>query len=145
MRVYALTLHRPDVHMTLEPTIFGHVFKHEQTPSYKLHLANRASTKRTVTLTVDTTSHDGQEKTVPQMKTVTLEAGGEKDLTFPLNIEKFGIHRLVVTMKDRDHQWTEWRNFCRLAPDTRAAKWEQGKGALFGYWSYHGGHYTPPQ
>ena len=145
VRVYALTLHRPDVHMTLEPTIFGHVFKHEQTPSYKLHLANRASTKRTVTLTVDTTSHDGQEKTVPQMKPVILEAGGEKDLTFPLSIEKFGIHRLVVTMKDRDHQWTEWRNFCRLAPDTRAAKWEQGKGALFGYWSYHGGHYTPPQ
>ena len=145
VRVYALTLHRPEMHMTVEPTIFGHVWKHAQTPSYTLHLANRAATKRTVELTVDTTSYDGEEKSATQEKTVTLEAGEEKDVTLSFNVEKFGIHRLVVTMKDGDQEWIERRNFCRLAPDTRAAKWEEGKGVLFGYWSYHGGHYTPPQ
>ena len=145
VRVYALTLQRPEVHMTVEPTIFGHVWRHDQTPSYTLHLANRAAVKRTVSLTVDTASYDGEEKSATQTKTVTLEAGGEQDLTFSFNVEKFGIHRLAVTMKDGGRQWTEQRNFCRLAPDTRAAKWEEGKGPLFGYWSYHGGHYSPPQ
>src|SRR5262249_26240774 len=39
--------------------------------------------------------------------------------------------------------WTEQRSLVRLAPDNRTARWTEGRGVLFGYWSYHGGHYTP--
>src|SRR5207249_2961807 len=64
-------------------------------------------------------------------------------LTVPFPVKMNGWHELIVTMNDGQNSWTEKRGFVRLAKDTRAPFWEEGKGPMFGYWSYHGGHYTP--
>ena len=143
VHVYALTLHRPPVHMTLDPAAFGHVWTSPGKPAYDVTLVNRTAEARSVELTVETTSHDGAEKTT-QAKAVSIPAGKSVQERFSFTVEKFGIHGLAVTMKNGEENWTERRNFAHLAPDTRAVKWEEGKGPLFGYWSYHGGHYTAP-
>ena len=143
VHVYAVTLKRPEVHMTLEPAVFGHVWQSGETPAYDVHTQNRTGKTKVVNLTLETESHDGAEKAI-QTARMAMGPGrdSQKRLTFP--VKKFGIHRLRVTMASGDKTWTEQRNFAYLAPDTRAVKWEEGKGPLFGFWSYRGGHYTAP-
>jgi len=162
VHVYAVTLHRPEVEMTLEPTVFGHVWTAGQTPSYEIGLANRADKPRAVSLTIETQSYDGTEKT-KQEKQVTIPAGKSASQRVAIAVKKFGIHSLRMTLfvvrpsgrigseraearttnvEDGERAWTEQRNFAHLAPDTRPAEWD-GKGPRFGYWSYLGGHHTP--
>ncbi|MHB9110884.1 MAG: hypothetical protein ACYDCO_27835 [Armatimonadota bacterium] len=139
VHVYAVTLHKPDVELSLEPAVFGHVWTAPEVPEYEIALANRTAEERTVTLTARASSHDGQEaREQAHQVTVPAEGRAVKRLAFP--VEKNGLHTLEVTIPG----WTETRHFCRLAPDTRAPHWTEGEGPLFGYWSYHGGHGTPP-
>lgn len=143
VQVYAATLHRPELHFSIEPTVFGHVWAANQLPSYDVTLENRTPKARTVTLAAETTSYDGTEKTKQSQK-VTVPGGRTVRVRLNFSVRRFGIHTLRVTMHDGATAWGETRNFARLAPDTRAVKYEPGKGPMFGYWSYHGGHYTPP-
>jgi len=143
VHVYAVTLHRPDVELSLEPAAFGHVWTAPKVPEYEIALANHAPDEKTVTLDVRTTSHDGQE-VHEQQREVVLPATGRVTKTLEFPVAKNGLHRLEVTVRDGELTWTETRNCCRLAADTRAPHWTEGEGPLFGYWSYHGGHYTPP-
>jgi len=143
VHVYALTLHRPEVHLTLEPSVFGHVWTSPDRPAYDVSLRNRAEEARTVQLTVQTTSYDGTENT-EQVRTISLPPGQTVRERFTFSVKKFGIHTLTLTMRDGEAVWRERRNFAHLVPDTRSVRWQEGRGPLFGYWSYHGGHYTPP-
>ena len=143
VHVYAVTLHRPDVHLALESIPFGHVWVAGQRPTYRVTLENRTDEPRTVELVAQTKSHDGQEET-EQTKTVKLLARRSAPQTLYFTVKKHGIHTLRLTMKDGDQTWTEERNFAVLAPDTRSVRYEPGKGPMFGFWSYAGGHYTPP-
>ncbi|MDP7252888.1 MAG: hypothetical protein QGF00_25015 [Planctomycetota bacterium] len=143
VHVYAATLRRPELHMKLEPVPFGHVWTAPQKPLYKIQLQNRSEEARQVTLTAETTSYDGEE-TTKQEKEIIIPAGKTVDQPYTFTIKKHGIHVLRVTLSDGKTNWTEERNFCRLAPDTRPAKFENGKGPMFGFWSYAGGHHTPP-
>jgi len=157
--VYAVTLHRPEVELTVEPAVFGHVWTAPEVPEYEIALANAAVEDRTVNLTVRTTSYDGQEMR-GQEHEITIPAEGRVVKRLRFAVEKNGLHTLEVGARianphetdtpharignPRSDAWTETRHFCRLAADTRAPYWTEGEGPLFGYWSYHGGHGTPP-
>ncbi len=143
VHVYALTLHRAEVSMSLEPAALGHVWTTPAVPAYTLAFENQSIAARALTLDIETKSHDGLE-TTKQTKTVNLAAGKPGKLNLALPVKKNGWHQLTVTMRDGERMWTETRGFVRLASDTRAPFWEEGKGPMFGYWSYHGGHHTPP-
>jgi len=142
VQVYAVTLHKPEVDLGLEPTVFGHVWTDPDVPGYTVKVANNTDKPRTVTLAAKNTSYDKGE-TASQDKTVTLTPGQTQDVAFSFPVKKNGIHQLDVTLKDGEKSWTETRYFCRLAKDTRAPEWKEGDGPQFGYWSYMGGHYTP--
>lgn len=121
VKIHALTLHRAPVKLTVEPMVFGHVWTSPAVPSYRIRVS-RADAPVTV-------AWDGQQQTF---------TGTDRIVELP--VTKNGFHTVTVSIPG----WTETRHFVRLAPDTRAPVWEEGHGALFGYWSYHGGHDTPP-
>ncbi len=143
VHVYALTLHRAEVTMALEPTAVGHVWTTPAVPAYTVAFENHSAANRTLSVLVETKSHDGEE-TTKQTKPLNLLAGKPGKLSVTIPVKKNGWHEMTVTMNDGERSWTEKRNFVRLAKDTRAPFWEEGKGPMFGYWSYHGGHHTPP-
>ncbi len=128
--------------MEVTPTAFGHVWEAPENPSYDVRLENRAGEPQEVTITVETLSADGEES-VHQQKKLTVPAGGVVTPRFDISVEKNGYHDIVVSMERAGTKWVEERSFVRLAKDTRAEK-GTGEGLAFSYWSYHGGHYTPP-
>lgn len=142
VHVYAITLHRASVAMSLEPNALGHVWTAPAVPGYTVAFENTSTEPHTLIVQVKTRSHEGDE-TSQQMKTVNALPNRVTKLPLALPVRKNGWHELTVTMHDGVHHWTETRGFVRLAKDTRAPFWEEGEGPLFGYWSYHGGHYTP--
>ena len=87
VQVYAVTLHKPDVDMGLDSTVFGHVWTDPNVPSYKVTLNSRATAAKAVSLTVETTSYDGQEKTKQEQK-VTVPANGMLPVTFNVPVKK---------------------------------------------------------
>jgi hypothetical protein len=143
VHVYALTLHRAEIEMSLEPAAVGHVWTTPAVPAYSVAFENRSTTNRTLSVLVETKSHDGGE-TTKQTRSLNLLAGKQGRLNISVPVKKNGWHEMTLTMTDGERSWSERRNFVRLAKDTRAPFWEEGKGPMFGYWSYHGGHHTPP-
>jgi len=142
VQVYALTLHKSELDFNLEPTVFGHVWTDPEVPGYTFAVTNNSAKDKTVTLELNATSYDKGE-TAKQQQTLTVKAGAQAKVTLNFSVKKNGIHQLDAVLKDSDTTWTETRYFCRLAKDTRAPEWAEGQGPMFGYWSYHGGHYTP--
>ncbi|MDQ3624753.1 MAG: hypothetical protein M3463_20105, partial [Verrucomicrobiota bacterium] len=143
VHVYALTLHRAEVEMSLIAGAFGHAWTAPAVPAYTATFQNHSTSNRALSVVVETKSHDGQE-TTRQTKPLSLPAGKSGKLNIAVPVKKNGWHELTVTMNDGPRSWSEKRGFVRLAKDTRAPFWEEGKGPMFGYWSYHGGHHTPP-
>ncbi len=143
VHVYAATLGETPVRFAINPDRFGHVWTAPAVPSYTAAIANRSAAAVRGKLALRTTSHDGTE-TSAQEKPISVAPGATAtvQVTFPVKLN--GYHDLAASLQlDGMKAWTEKRSFVRLAPDTRAPRWTEGKGALFGYWSYHGGHYTP--
>jgi len=141
VHVYALTLHRPEVHMEVLPTVFGHVWE-AAGPAYQVLLNNRTAEPQKLSLVIDTKSEDGSE-TTHQERPVTIAPQRVTPVNFNIPVKKNGYHEITVTMTCNGRTWTETRSLTKLAKNTRPDKWT-GKGPLFGYWSYHGGHHTPP-
>jgi hypothetical protein len=142
VHIYAATLGETPVEFTFSPDKFGHVWTAPEVPSYTATLTNRTDSNQTYTLTVLTRSFDGSES-AREKKALTLPKGATQRVKLPIPVKLNGYHDIWATLESGALKWTEKRSFVRLAPDTRAPRWTEGKGALFGYWSYHGGHYTP--
>lgn len=141
VHVYGVTLQESPLKFDLQPERFGHVWTAPEIPTYLVKLdSSLAETKGTVS--VVTKSHDGTE-ILKAMMPIDLKKGASKQekLQFPVKLN--GYHEIEATLESGGRKWVEKRSFVRLAPDTRAERWTEGKGALFGYWSYHGGHHTP--
>ena len=143
VHVYALTLKKAEVDLALDPVPFGHVWTDPQVPVYDITLTNNTQQEKKLALSMRSTSYDKGEMN-PQEQAVTLKPGEKRKVSVKFPVKKNGIHALDVMLKDGGLAWTETRHFCRLAKDTRAPVWKAGEGPMFGYWSYHGGHYTPP-
>ena len=91
-------------------------------------------------LTVTTRSYDGTEETT-QKADIKVPAGQSVQSKFSVPVKLNGYHDIRATLELDGKSWTEKRSFVRLAPDTRTPTYT-GKGGLFGYWSYAGGHHT---
>jgi len=142
VHVYAATLGEVPIGFDWQPDKFGHVWQGPAEPGYTATLTNHTAKAETGKITVVTKSYDGTEET-KQEKPVTIGPNVATKVQFPVPVKLFGSHDITATLEIGGRKWTEKRSFVKLAPDTRAPKWTEGKGVLFGYWSYHGGHYTP--
>jgi hypothetical protein len=115
-------------------------------PAYTATLTNRSAADWKGRLLVRTKSYDGTETTQHEQP-VRVAPNASQPVKFTVPVRQNGYHDLTATLEvaggPAPLTWTEKRSFVRLAPDTRAPRWAEGKGALFGYWSYHGGHHTP--
>ena len=142
VHIFAATLHESPIRFQVTPDRFGHVWTAPAIPGYTATLTNRSAAALTGKLTMTTKSHD-QSETTEQNIAVALNEGETRQLRFSLPVRLNGHHDLSIALDLGALKWTEKRSFVRLAPDTRTERWTEGKGALFGYWSYHGGHHTP--
>jgi hypothetical protein len=142
VHVYGVTLGEAPVGFDLSPDRFGHVWTAPDVPSYTATLANRTGADQAGKLTLTTRSYDGTEAG-KQERPVRLAKGETQKVKLVLPVKLHGYHDVTATLQIAGRVWTERRSLARLAPDTRAPRWTEGKGALFGYWSYHGGHHTP--
>lgn len=150
VHVYGVTLGQATVGFSFEPDKFGHVWTSDETPGYTATLVNNTDTPAKGSLTVTTASYDGSETQRKEMP-FTLAKGETQKLKFPLPVKLNGYHDIAANLTVAGtssqgaftREWRETRSFTRLAADRRTPRWTEGKGALFGYWSYHGGHHTP--
>jgi len=142
VHIYAITLQRPAIDMEVNPSVFGHVWE-EENPSYNVILCNKSDASRKLKFKVETISDNEKEKTEQSTEIFIKE---HEKIVYPvkISVKNYGFHRVSFTMTDGQEQWTENRTFVKLRKDTRNKEWN-GIGPLFGYWSYHGGHYTPPK
>jgi hypothetical protein len=138
VHIYAATLGETPVIFEITPTRFGHVWTSPEQPEYEVRVQNRGRKGQQGSIKVKTRSHDSSETTAADF---TIFDEGKVRLSIPVKLN--GYHDIWATLDIDGKQWTEKRAFVRLAADTRSPRWTEGKGALFGYWSYHGGHHTP--
>lgn len=144
VHVYAATLGRVPVGFTFEPDAFGHVWMEPDVPSYTVTVGNHTAVAQRGRLDVVTISYDRTETNRIE-RAVNVPAGRGVEIGFPVPVSLYGYHDIKATLDIADQTWTETRSLVKLAPDTRSERWTEGQGTLFGYWSYHGGHYTPPR
>ena len=149
VHVYAATLQQVPVGFEWTPAIFGHVWQAPAQPQYIATLTNYGSSVQVGRLQVTTRSYDGTEESKQEMEvslpaTPTMQAPNPVRVTVNVPVKLYGYHDVQATLSLGDQKWTEKRSLVSLAPDTRSARWAEGRGTLFGYWSYGGGgHYTP--
>lgn len=145
VHVFALTAERPAVEMRLEAGAYGHIWTAPETPAYTVRLRNRQGPAREVRVELTTTSFDGRGRT-SQKKAVQLPATGDQEVAvrFPLKLKAFGHHDVAVKIVDGGQTRVEPRGLAYLQPDTRERRdWDFGRGPLFGFWNWGGGHVTP--
>ena len=142
VHIYAATLAKVPVGFELQPDKFGHVWTAPEVPSYTVTLTNNTDSPVAGKLAVFSRSYDLTDETIIG-KPLALARGQTLKVPIQLPVKLNGYHELTAILEIAGKKWTEKRSFVRLAPDTRSPRWEEGKGALFGYWSYHGGHHTP--
>ena len=145
VQIYAMTLEREGVDIDIQPDQFGHVWTAPAAPGYTVELRNNTGAVTTARLSINTSSQDGQDKT-QQEQTVNLPANNEPvKVSLPLKPSRYGLHDLSLTLGHGGDRAVYRRNFAYLHPDTRErGNWEEGKGPVFGYWAWGGGHDTPP-
>ena len=145
VHLYAMTLERPAVDMTLESSAYAHSWAAPEKPLYTVRLRHEQAKAQNVTLAWTTTSNDGKETTKGTSK-VSVPPGAEgMAAPIELDLKLHGTHVFKVTMKLGAHVWTEQRTLALLHADTRErGDWERRRGPIFGFWNWRGGHYTPP-
>jgi hypothetical protein len=143
VHVYAATLAEAPARFDLSPDVFGHVWTAPEVPGYTAKITNRAEAAVRGRLLVEWRSYDGTDSARQEIA-IAVAPGANQPVKLSLPVKNNGYYDLTATLElDGKPAWTEKRSFVRLAPDRRGQRWTEGKGALFGYWSYHGGHYTP--
>jgi hypothetical protein len=143
VHVYALTAERPAVDVSFAASAYGHVWTAPETPEYTATVTNRHGAAREIQLELTTTSLDGKQ-TTRQAKTIRLAPAEQSTVTWPLKLAAFGYHDVQLKVTDGEQTWIEPRSLAYLQPDTRVrGDWDFGRGPLFGFWNWGGGHVTP--
>lgn len=144
VQIYAMTLERADVDIELTPENYGHVWTSPATPKYTIELKNRSGVATPVKLTITTKSQDGKETTTQELSASLPADSTTVALPVALKPTRFGLHELSVTLAAGNETATYRRNFANLHADTRDhSPWEEGRGSIFGFWPWQGGHVTP--
>lgn len=145
VHVYAATLEYVGVDVDPQPDALGHVWTAPQVPSYTIALTNRTGAATDATLTIATSSYDGLNRTQQDRKVALPAEGTPVKVQVPLSVARYGLHEVAVTVKAGNESATYKRSFAHLHPDTRDKEpWEEGRGAIWGFWPWGGGHVTPP-
>ncbi len=144
VQIYAMTLERAGVEVDIQPDQFGHVWTAPTQPGYSVELRNSTGAATTAKLVIETKSYDGKD-TDRQEKSVELPANGAAvKVPVTLKPRRYGLQEMTLTLTAGDETSTYRRNFAHLHPDTREQSvWEDGRGPIFGYWPWGGGHVTP--
>src|SRR5262249_28471149 len=102
-------------------------------------------------LLVTTRSYDGTEETRQEVAVslpAPLPGAGANQPATPVQVavntpvKLYGYHDITATLTTARQTVTGKRSLAELAPDTRSPRYTPGRGALFGFWSYGGGHHT---
>jgi len=142
VHVYAITLERPAVNADFQPDKFANIWTAPATPSYTVKLSNRTAQPRSVRLNLSTDSHDHLDKTSTK-RFVNLAANAEETVQIPVTLKRYGYHDVKLRVEDKDGAHTLEKSLAFLHPDTRErGGWEEGKGPIFGFWDWNGGHGT---
>lgn len=144
VHVFAATLERPNVEVEFKPGAYANIWTAPDKPNYSLKLRNRSGPARDVEVTLATTSFGG-DKTTEQKKTLRLgEPGQETTASLTLTPPCYGYHEVKLTVKDGAQVWEEKPALAYLHEDTRErGDWDFGRGPIFGWWNWAGGHGTP--
>ena len=155
VHVFAMTLERPLIDLSLEHNSLAHVWTAPDKPKYLAVLKNLTERKAHVVLgqgfvTAGSFQSRGGEvhETIPPLGTKRVELSTDP--------KTFGIHRVLVHAMYSPLELTgkggltetvgtevDW-SFAYLHPDTRErGNWEEGRGPIFGFWDWGGGHTTP--
>jgi len=145
VQIYAMTLERADVDVDIQPEQFGHVWTSPAAPSYTIQLRNQTGVAKRAKLAIATKSYDGQDTTQQEQQVELPATDAPVNVPVALKPTRFGLHDLTVTLSAENDAVTFHRNFAYFHPDTRdKTTWEEGRGAIFGFWPWQGGHVTPP-
>ncbi len=140
--VFGLTLERPAVDVDLQPDRYAHVWTAPHKPGYTVHLRNTTAARQDVELELAATSHDGSEKSSRKHR-VSLPANGTSDVHLGLALKRYGYHEVRLRIRDSQGVRTRTRSLAHLHPDTRErGNWKEGRGPIFGFWDWNGGHET---
>ncbi|HOK79535.1 MAG TPA: hypothetical protein PK303_02930 [bacterium] len=144
VHIYAATLEAVKTDIDIQPDAIGHVWTAPLKPSYTISVINKTNTPKNVRLTVSTSDYDGIDRS-EQSQTISLSADKKPVIVkIPLNPKRYGLHYLNVKCSSGNETYVCSRNFAYLHPDTRErGNWSEGKGPIFGYWNWSGGHDTP--
>jgi hypothetical protein len=144
VHIYAMTLERAGLDIDIVPDTYGHVWTAPAQPKYNIVLKNDSGKPSTVRLTIDTASSDGIDKTTQSQDVVLPASSTPVSVPITLKPTRYGLHDLNVTIASEAGTNTYKRNFANLHPDTREQTiWEDGRGPIFGFWGWGGGHDTP--
>src|SRR5262249_44393480 len=129
---------------TFAPDRLAHVWTAPDRPSYTVQLHNTTAEKQVVTLDLSATSHDGSSG-ASAGSIVRLDAGPKQAGRLPpLGLKRYGYHPVRLSVRDGQGTRTRTRSLAHLRSDTRArGGWEEGRGPIFGFWDWNGGHETP--
>lgn len=143
VHLFALTAERPAIDIDLKAVAYGHIWTAPEKPEYSVTLKNRRGKARPVELEIATVSLDGSKKS-SQKKSVDLPADKEVSVSLPVAPPSHGYHTVNLTVTDGKKKITEQRSLAYLHADTRErGDWDFGRGPLFGFWNWGGGHHTP--
>jgi hypothetical protein len=143
VHVFALTAERPALAVDFQADTYAHIWTAPENPGYTVTLRNRRGPAREVKLSLATRSLSGGNETKLE-KAVKLPASGDVTVKFPLQLAAYGHHDVNLTITDGDQSWVEPRSLAYLREDTRKrGDWDFGRGPLFGFWNWGGGHNTP--
>lgn len=141
VHVYAMTAERPAVDVKLEAGAYGHIWTAPERPKYMLTIKSRVGPARQ--LQVKLTAKQGQ-RSIEQEEQVLLRPGTDSQLEFNFKPTQYGLHDVQVSVTDGAQVWTEYRDFAYLREDTRErGDWDFGRGPLYGFYNWGGGHGTP--
>ena len=141
VHVYAMTAERPAIDVKLAANAYGHIWTAPEKPKYAATISNRQGPARQ--LQVKFTTKQGS-RVLEQEETVMLRPGKDSHLEFNLKPTQYGLHDVELSVTDGNQVWTEARDLAYLREDTRErGNWDFGKGPLFGFYNWGGGHGTP--
>jgi len=144
VRIYAMALERPGVDVDVQPDRFGHVWTAPASPGYTLQLNSGTGKAVVAKLLIETRSEDGKD-TTRQEQQIELPADGTP-VKAPITLKptRYGMHELTLAVTAGGETATYRRNFAYLHEETREQEaWESGRGPIFGFWEWGGGHETP--
>ncbi|MCX7705102.1 MAG: hypothetical protein N2115_02435, partial [bacterium] len=143
VHVFAITFEKPDVLVDFVPSQFAHIWTSPERVEYLCNLTNMSGNTKKVMISISTESYDRKEKTIQKKE---IKITGHKSVSIPFNIDlkRFGYHKTTFIINDSGEKRILTGSLAYLHPDTRErGNWSEGKGQIFGFWDWNGGHVTP--